>query len=84
MSNGNLYNIREISRTIKERMKEHIGACRLAERGRSAVAKQAWEDGHIIAWDGIEIVDMEERILERTKAGYTHKFGTITVIAKQR
>ena len=44
---------------------EHIGACRLAVRGRSKLAKQAWEDGHIIAWNGIEIVDMEDRILER-------------------
>ena len=37
----------------------------MAERGRSEVAKQAWEDGHIIAWNGIEIVDLEDRILAR-------------------
>ena len=53
---GDVY-IGETSRPLNTRIKEHKAACPLANFERSAVAEHAWQDGHSIEWDNIEILD---------------------------
>ena len=43
-------------------MKEHKAACRLAAFERSAAAEHAWQAGHEIEWDDVDIAtDLQER-----------------------
>ena len=53
---GDVY-IGETSRSMSTRIKEHKAACRLGNCERSAVAEHAWQDGHSIEWDNVEILD---------------------------
>ena len=53
---GDFY-IGETGRSLTARMKEHRAACRLAAFERSAVAEHAWQAGHEIEWDDVEILD---------------------------
>ena len=46
-------------------MKEHKAACRLANFEKSAVAEHAWQDGHIIEWDQVTILDTASDLRER-------------------
>ena len=39
------------------RLKEHKAACRLAAFDRSVVAENAWQEGHEIDWNDVEILD---------------------------
>ena len=47
----------ETGRTTNKTVKEHKAACRLANFEKSAVAEHAWQDGHIIEWDQVTILD---------------------------
>ena len=46
-------------------MKEHKAACRLAAFERSAVAEHAWQAGHEIEWDDVEILNTVTDLQER-------------------
>jgi hypothetical protein len=55
----------ETKRTLATRIKEHKAACRLAAFERSVVAEHAWQDGHKINWDDVEIIDKAKELQER-------------------
>ena len=57
--------IGETGRTTNKRVKEHKAACRLAHFEKSAVAEHAWQDGHIIEWDQVTILDTASDQRER-------------------
>ena len=57
--------IGETERTNTARVKEHKAACRLANFEKSAVAKHAWQDRHIIEWDQVMILDTASDQRER-------------------
>ena len=61
---GDFY-IGQTGRSTNTRIKEHKRACRLAKFESSAVAEHAWQDGHIIEWDQVEIVDTAASTSER-------------------
>ena len=61
---GDFY-IGETGRSLTARMKEHKAACRLAAFERSAVAEHAWQAGHEIEWDDVEILDTATDLQER-------------------
>ena len=61
---GDFY-IGQTGRNTNTRIKEHKAACRLAKFESSAVAEHAWQDGHIIEWDQVEIVDTATATNER-------------------
>lgn len=61
---GEFY-IGETGRSLTARMKEHRAACRLAAFERSAVAEHAWQAGHEIEWDDVEILDTATDLQER-------------------
>ena len=51
---------------MRTRIKEHKTACRLASGfERSVVAKHALQDGHIIEWDQVELLDSAMDLRER-------------------
>ena len=73
---GDVY-IGETSRPMSTRIKEHKAACRLANFERSAVAEHAWQDGHNIEWDNVEILDTATgSISRRTKEAIHIKLRT--------
>ena len=47
-------------------------ACRLGQFESSAVAEDAWQDGHIIKWDQVEIVDTAASMSERLMKEVIH------------
>ena len=53
---GDFY-VGETKRTLATKIKEHKAACRLATFERSAVAQHAWQEGHEINWDDVDILD---------------------------
>ena len=55
----------ETKRTLTTRLKEHKAACGLGAFVRSAVAKHAWQEGHEIDWNDIEILDTAKDLQER-------------------
>ena len=57
--------IGETGRPTNTRVKEHKAACRLAHFEKSAVAEHAWQDGHIIEWDQVTILDTASDQRER-------------------
>ena len=57
--------IGETGRTTNTRVKEHKAACRLANFVKSAVAEHAWQEGHIIEWDQVTILDTASDLRER-------------------
>ena len=57
--------IGETGRTTNTRVKEHKAACRLANFVKSAVAEHAWQEGHIIEWDQVTILDTANDLRER-------------------
>ena len=61
---GNAY-IGETSRSMSTRIKEHKAACRLGNCERSAVTEHAWQDGHSIEWDNVEILDAATGFISR-------------------
>ena len=61
---GDFY-VGETKRTLATRIKEHKAACRLAAFERSAVAEHAWQEGHEINWDDVEILDNAKDLQER-------------------
>ena len=61
---GDFY-VGETKRTLATRIKEHKAACRLAAFERSAVAEHAWQEGHEINWDDVEILDNTKDLQER-------------------
>ena len=61
---GDFY-IGQTGRSTNTRIKEHKRACRLAKFESSAVAEHAWQDGHVIEWDQVEIVDTAASTSER-------------------
>ena len=61
---GDFY-IKETKRTLTIRLKEHKAACRLTTFERSAVAEHAWQGGHEIEWNDVEILDTTKDMQER-------------------
>ena len=61
---GDFY-VGETGRNLTTRLKEHKAACRLAAFDRSAVAKHAWQEGHEIEWNDVEILDTAKDLQER-------------------
>ena len=61
---GDFY-IGETGRTLDTRLKEHEAACRLGAFERSAVAEHAWQPGHVIDWENVEIMDTAEDLRAR-------------------
>ena len=61
---GDFY-VGETKRTLATRIKEHKAACRLGAFERSAVAEHAWQEGHEINWDDVEILDTAKDLQER-------------------
>ena len=61
---GDFY-IEETRRSLTTRVKEHKAACRLAAFERSGVPEHAWQAGHEIEWDDVEILDMAKELQER-------------------
>ena len=61
---GDFY-VGETGRNLTTRVKEHKAACRLAAFDRSAVAEHAWQEGHEIAWNDVEILDTAQDLQER-------------------
>ena len=59
----------ETKRTLATRLKEHKPACRLGAFERSAVAKHAWQEGHEIDWNDVEILDTARDLQERKVKG---------------
>ena len=57
--------IGQTGRSTNMWIKEHMRACRLAKFESSAVAEHAWQDGRIIEWDQVEIVDTAASTSER-------------------
>ena len=55
----------ETGRNLTTRVKEHKAAYRLAAFDRSAVAKHAWQEGHEIEWNDVEILDTAQDLQER-------------------
>ena len=55
----------ETKRTLATRLKEHKAACRLGAFERSAVAEHAWQEGHEINWNDVEILDTARNLQER-------------------
>ena len=55
----------ETKRTLATRIKENKAACRLAAFERSAVAEHAWQEGHEINWDDVEILDNAKDLQKR-------------------
>ena len=45
----------ETGTTLDTRLKEHKAACRLAAFERSAVAENAWQLGHAIDWENVDV-----------------------------
>ena len=73
---GDVY-IGETSQPMSMRIKEHKAACRLANFERSAVTEHAWQDGHNIEWDNVEILDTTTgSISRRTKEAIHIKLRT--------
>ena len=50
---------------MTNRLKEHKAACKLAAFDRSAVAEHAWQEGHEINWNDVEILDTAKDLQER-------------------
>ena len=61
---GDFY-VGETKRTLATRLKEHKAACRLGAFERSAVAEHAWQEGHEIDWNDVEILDTAKDLQER-------------------
>lgn len=57
---GDFY-IGETQRSLTTRMEGHKAACRFAAFERSAVAEHAWQAGHEIEWDDVEITRHSNR-----------------------
>ena len=71
---GDFY-VGETKRTLATRLKEHKAACRLGAFERSAVAEHAWQEGHEIDWNDVEILDTARDLRERkVKDLYTSKW----------
>ena len=54
------YYIGETSRPLTTRVKEHKADCKHARFERSAIAEHAWQDGHSIDWENVQVVDVAE------------------------
>ena len=63
---GDFY-VGETRRNLTTRVKKHKAACRLAAFDRSAVAEHAWQEGHEITWNDVEILDTAQDLQERVK-----------------
>ena len=61
---GDFY-IGETGRTLDTRLKEHKAACRQGAFERSAVAEHAWQPGHAIDWENVEIMDTHKDLPAR-------------------
>ena len=49
--------IGETKRTLETKIKEHQAAAHLGQLEKSAVAKHAWQVGHVIDWSGVRVLD---------------------------
>ena len=61
---GDFY-IGESGRSLTTRVKVHKAACRLAAFERSTIAEHAWQVGHEMEWDDVEILDAATDLQER-------------------
>ena len=65
----------ETKRMLATRLKEHKAACRLGAFERSAVAEHAWQEGHEIDWNDVEILDIAKDLQERKVKEPIHPNG---------
>ena len=67
-------------------MKEHKAACRLAAFDQSVVAQHAWQAGHEIQWNDVEILDTATDIYtgEESEGSGIHKTGSKGIGNEQR
>ena len=72
---GDFY-VGETKRTLATRLKEHKAACRLGAFERSAVAEHAWQEGHEIDWNDVEILDTARNLQERKVKVSIHPNGS--------
>ena len=54
-----------MKRMVTTRIKEDKAACRLGAFEKSAVAEHAWQEGHEIEWNDMEILDTTKNLHER-------------------
>ena len=57
---GKFY-IGETVRRLEMRLKEHRGACEKGMTKKSATAEHAWNENHLIVWEGVTIVDQAKK-----------------------
>jgi len=60
---GKVY-IGETQRALGTRIKEHQDACRLCHTEKSAVAEHAWDAGHRVDWEVVQILDTASKMKE--------------------
>ena len=60
---GKVY-ICETKRRLETRLKEHKEACIKGQTTKSAIAKHAWMEGHLINWDGSRILQHISHTME--------------------
>ena len=81
---GDFY-VGETKRTLETRLKEHKAACRLGAFERSAVAEHAWQEGHEINWNDMEILDTTRNLQERkVKESLYIRMAPKTLLDEQR
>ena len=80
---GDLY-VGKTKRTLATRIKEHKAACRLTAFERSAVAEHAWQEGHEINWDDVEILDKAKDLQQGKVKEIVHQNGSLNLSDEQR
>jgi FlaA1/EpsC-like NDP-sugar epimerase len=83
---GDFY-VGKTKRTLTTRLKEYKTACRLGAFEISVVAEHAWQEGHEIDWNDVEILDTAKDLQERKVKDVSvrvHQDGSQDLLDEQR